>query len=68
MAIDYKVCGAAEWDEAARVGRYDGSADDRRDGFIHFRLPQNSRARWPGISPAATISSDRYRRGSLARR
>ncbi len=36
MAFIYKVCGAAEWDEAARVGRYDGSSDDRRDGFIHF--------------------------------
>ena len=36
MNAIYKVCGAAEWAEAARAGRYDGSAADRRDGFIHF--------------------------------
>jgi uncharacterized protein (DUF952 family) len=32
----YKVCTAAEWDEAVRLGYYAGSADDLRDGFIHL--------------------------------
>jgi uncharacterized protein (DUF952 family) len=32
----YKICTAAEWREAERVGAYRGSAVDRRDGFIHF--------------------------------
>ena len=32
----YKVCGAAEWQAAVARGRYDGSPDDQRDGFIHF--------------------------------
>jgi uncharacterized protein (DUF952 family) len=32
----YKICTAAEWDEAVRLGRYAGSADDERDGFIHL--------------------------------
>jgi uncharacterized protein (DUF952 family) len=36
MAIIFKVCGADEWAQAELAGRYGGSADDRRDGFIHF--------------------------------
>ena len=34
--IVYKICGHDEWATAVSAGRYDGSADDRRDGFIHF--------------------------------
>lgn len=36
MTTIYKVCVAAEWAAAEPAGRYGGSADDRRDGFIHF--------------------------------
>jgi len=32
----YKILSAADWEAAKRAGRFDGSADDRRDGFIHF--------------------------------
>jgi uncharacterized protein (DUF952 family) len=32
----YKICRRAEWQDALRRGRYTGSADDRRDGFIHL--------------------------------
>ncbi len=32
----YKVCPASAWREAERQGAYRGSADDTRDGFIHF--------------------------------
>src|SRR5690606_23062427 len=32
----YKICTAAEWRQAEAAGRYDGSAVDRSDGFIHF--------------------------------
>lgn len=32
----YKVCSAEEWTEATGCGRYAGSIDDRRDGFIHL--------------------------------
>lgn len=35
-SIVYKLLGAGEWREAERTGRYLGSADDARDGFIHF--------------------------------
>jgi uncharacterized protein (DUF952 family) len=32
----YKICPASAWREAERQGVYRGSADDARDGFIHF--------------------------------
>jgi uncharacterized protein (DUF952 family) len=32
----YKICPASAWREAERKGVYSGSADDARDGFIHF--------------------------------
>jgi len=32
----YKICPAPAWREAERQGIYRGSADDLRDGFIHF--------------------------------
>jgi uncharacterized protein (DUF952 family) len=36
MTTIYKVCPRAEWQAAEALGRYEGSAADRRDGFIHF--------------------------------
>jgi uncharacterized protein (DUF952 family) len=32
----YKIASASAWREAERQGVYRGSADDIRDGFIHF--------------------------------
>jgi uncharacterized protein (DUF952 family) len=32
----YKICPAAALQEARRRGRFSGSADDARDGFIHL--------------------------------
>jgi uncharacterized protein (DUF952 family) len=32
----YKICPASAWRKAERQGVYHGSADDIRDGFIHF--------------------------------
>jgi uncharacterized protein (DUF952 family) len=32
----YKIAGKAVWRKARAAGRYDGSGDDRRDGFIHL--------------------------------
>lgn len=34
--VVYKICGAAEWRRAENDGSYRGSADDARDGYIHF--------------------------------
>ena len=36
VATIYKICPAPAWREAERQGGYRGSADDLRDGFIHF--------------------------------
>lgn len=32
----YKLFRQSEWQEASRTGLFTGSADDRRDGFIHL--------------------------------
>jgi len=32
----YKVLSRAEWTRAHEAGRFEGSAVDRQDGFIHF--------------------------------
>jgi uncharacterized protein (DUF952 family) len=32
----YKICPASAWRDAERQGVFRGSADDIRDGFIHF--------------------------------
>ena len=32
----YHMCPTAAWEEAVKAGRYLGTEDDRRDGFIHF--------------------------------
>ena len=34
--VVYKILDADEWRRALAAGRCDGSADDRRDGFIHL--------------------------------
>ncbi len=36
MSLVYKICPRAVWQAAMTAGRYDGSDDDRRDGFIHL--------------------------------
>jgi len=35
-ATVYKICSSEDWDHALATGTYDGSPDDRRDGFIHL--------------------------------
>ncbi len=38
MPTIYKICPASAWREAERQGVYRGSADDARDGYIHFSI------------------------------
>ena len=45
-AVVYKLCTAAEWAAAVESGRYTGSPDDARDGFIHF----STAAQLPGTA------------------
>ena len=35
-SLIYTMVRAADWRAAEAVGEYRGSADDRRDGFLHF--------------------------------
>ncbi len=39
----YKIAEAAQWVEAMACGAFDGSADDKRDGFIHFSTATQAR-------------------------
>ena len=36
MSLVYHMAHQSDWDAAQRTGVYRGSADDLRDGFIHF--------------------------------
>lgn len=36
MSRIYKILSRAEWTAARTAGRFEGSAVDRQDGFIHF--------------------------------
>ncbi|MFM9850305.1 MAG: DUF952 domain-containing protein [Hyphomicrobiaceae bacterium] len=35
----YKICSRNSWEQARPGGRYFGSSDDARDGFIHLSAP-----------------------------
>lgn len=35
----YKICDRNTWEQARAGGRYFGSGDDARDGFIHLSAP-----------------------------
>jgi uncharacterized protein (DUF952 family) len=39
----YKICRAAEWHALKNDGRWSGSADDSRDGFIHLSTAEQVR-------------------------
>jgi len=43
MTIIYKIIDRDEWDATRACGRYTGSRDDKRDGFIHFSTAQQLR-------------------------
>ncbi len=62
MRTIYKICPASAWREAEREGLYRGSADDRRDGFIHFstagQLAETLRRHFAGQSGLFLIEVD----------
>jgi len=39
----YHMCGDEEWRTARAPGRYEGSSQDKRDGFIHFSTAETIR-------------------------
>jgi uncharacterized protein (DUF952 family) len=40
-AMIYHMCPAEAWEEAVAASQYRGTADDRRDGFIHFSTAEH---------------------------
>ena len=42
--VIYTLVRQADWQAAAAAGAYHGSADDRRDGFLHFSSAAQLRA------------------------
>ena len=42
-SIVYKIMPRTDWAAFERSGVYHGSADDKRDGFIHFSSPEQLR-------------------------
>jgi len=58
----YKICDASAWREAERQGVFRGSADDTRDGFIHFstaaQVPGTVRKHYFGKSGLFLIAVD----------
>jgi uncharacterized protein (DUF952 family) len=62
VRIIYKICPASAWREAERHGAFGGSADDRRDGFIHFstaaQVAETARKHFFGQSGLFLIAVD----------
>lgn len=44
MTLIYKILSRAEWDAAKAAGQFEGSAVDRRDGFIHLSAGDQAQA------------------------
>jgi len=71
VATLYKICGAEEWDAAQTDGVYRGSADDRRDGFIHLstaaQVHDTARRHFGGQSDLVLVAVDEKRLGPALR-
>jgi uncharacterized protein (DUF952 family) len=63
----YHMCPAETWQEAARDGTYRGTADDLRDGFIHFstadQIAESARRHRAGQSDLLLIAVESARLG-----
>lgn len=71
MRTIYKICSASAWHEAERQGVYRGSADDARDGFIHFsaasQLAETARKHFLGQTGLVLIEVDAEALGDALR-
>ncbi|MFB9234157.1 DUF952 domain-containing protein [Plantactinospora siamensis] len=67
----YKLLAAAEWAAARAAGRYDGSAVDRRDGFVHFstagQLVETAARHFTGQTSLVLLAVDPDRLGAALR-
>ncbi|WP_322515436.1 DUF952 domain-containing protein [Rhodopseudomonas palustris] len=71
MRTIYKICDASAWREAEQAGVYRGSADDSRDGFIHFstaeQLAETLARHYAGKTGLELIAVDADRLGPALR-
>ena len=69
--VIYKICTAAEWAEARRLGLYLGSEDDQKDGYVHFstseQLAETLAKHYGGQSDLLLIAFDPERFGPALR-
>ena len=67
----YTLVRAADWAEAERLGAYHGSADDARDGFLHFSDAAQVRAsaakHRAGVPDLLLVAVDTARLGDALR-
>ena len=67
----YHMCPAETWEEAVASGRYAGTADDRRDGFIHFstadQIAESARRHRAGQAGLVLVAVEAARLGDRLR-
>jgi|SRR5579862_615806 len=67
MTTIYKICDATLWRESQRLGTFRGSAEDRRDGFIHFstaaQVAETAAKHFAGITDLLLLHVDADRLG-----
>jgi uncharacterized protein (DUF952 family) len=68
MTRVYKILSRAEWEAAERTGRFEGSAVDLRDGFIHFstaaQAPDTARLHFAGRTGLVLVAIEAERLGA----
>jgi uncharacterized protein (DUF952 family) len=71
VATIYKICPAALWRAAERVGVFHGSPADRRDGFIHFstaaQVVETAEKHFSGEGDLVLVAVDAGRLGERLR-
>ncbi len=71
MPVIYHLARDAEWRDAERAGRYAGTADDRRDGFLHFstaeQVAESAARHRRGESGIRLVAVDAARLGDALR-
>jgi uncharacterized protein (DUF952 family) len=67
----YTLVRAADWAEAERLGEYRGSADDARDGFLHFstaaQLRDSAAKHRAGVPDLLLVAADAAALGAALR-
>ena len=67
----YHMCPAEAWEEAVAAGAYIGTADDRRDGFLHFstadQIAESARRHRAGQAGLVLVAVEAARLGGRLR-